>query len=108
MGAVGRGCGLPCAVGPSARQPPRIVLLTVPMIRHALLAFALASVCALAGCKQGVGDRCQVNSDCDDDLICVLPVGGTPQSGGVCAGSGGTDMASGADFSALADLSTTD
>jgi len=68
------------------------------MIRFALISsFALSL--GLAGCKQGVGDRCQVNSDCEDDLICVLPVGGTPQSGGVCETTGGNDMASGLDFS---------
>lgn len=66
------------------------------MIRFALVVFPLVLV--MSGCKQGVGDRCQVNSDCEDDLICVLPVGGTPQSGGVCEATGGIDMASTADF----------
>jgi hypothetical protein len=37
-----------------------------------------------AGCKQGLGDRCQVQSDCDDGLLCVLQNGATPQSGGTC------------------------
>jgi hypothetical protein len=55
----------------------------------------LAPLCLAAGCKQGVGDRCQVQSDCDDGLLCVLPAGGTPQAGGVCQmpGSGIGDMA---------------
>ena len=44
----------------------------------------LASLFSFAGCKQGEGDRCQVQDDCDDNLICVLPAGGTPQSGGTC------------------------
>ena len=51
----------------------------------------LAAVIALttplvfvAGCKQGVGDRCQVQSDCDDGLLCILPAGGSPQAGGTC------------------------
>jgi hypothetical protein len=54
----------------------------------------LAPLCLVAGCKQGVGDRCQVQSDCDDGLLCVLPAGGTPQAGGTCQTQGGTgDMA---------------
>jgi hypothetical protein len=24
----------------------------------------------VAGCKSGVGDRCQVNADCQDGLVC--------------------------------------
>lgn len=49
----------------------------------------LAPLCLAAGCKQGVGDRCQVQSDCDDGLLCVLPAGGTPQAGGTCQMQGG-------------------
>ncbi len=60
---------------------------------------------SLSACKQGLNNRCQVNSDCESDLICVLPVGGTPQSGGVCLTTSGQDMASGQDFSATGDLS---
>jgi hypothetical protein len=44
------------------------------------------------GCKQGVNERCQVQSDCDDGLICVLPAGGTPQSGGTCQPNGGSTV----------------
>jgi hypothetical protein len=52
-----------------------------------------------AGCKQEVGDRCNVDSDCDTNLICVRPPGGTPQSGGVCQLPGGisTDLATPSD-----------
>ncbi len=54
----------------------------------------LAPLCLASGCKQGVGERCQVQSDCDDGLLCVLPAGGTPQAGGTCQMQGGTaDMA---------------
>jgi hypothetical protein len=49
----------------------------------------LAPLCLVAGCKQGVGDRCQVQSDCQDNLLCVLPAGGTPQAGGTCQQPGG-------------------
>jgi hypothetical protein len=56
-----------------------------------VLGFALVSCATLTGCKQGVGDRCQVMSDCDDGLICVLPNGGTAQAGGTCQPPGGVD-----------------
>ncbi len=54
----------------------------------------LAPLCLASGCKQGVGERCQVQSDCDDGLLCVLPAGGTPQAGGTCQmQGGGADLA---------------
>ncbi|MDB4969299.1 MAG: hypothetical protein JWN44_4988 [Myxococcales bacterium] len=62
-----------------------------------------------AGCKQGIGERCQVMSDCDDGLNCVLPAGGTAQAGGTCQmpNSGNSDMA--ADMTAVpSDLSHVD
>jgi hypothetical protein len=59
----------------------------------AVLALA-APLLLFAGCKQGVGDRCQVQSDCDDGLLCVLQAGATPQAGGTCQMPGtGADMA---------------
>jgi hypothetical protein len=30
----------------------------------------VGSLTALAACKQGQGDRCQVNDDCDNGLVC--------------------------------------
>jgi hypothetical protein len=27
----------------------------------------------LVGCSQGIGDRCQLDSDCDPGLVCALP-----------------------------------
>jgi hypothetical protein len=78
------------------------------MNRFALVSSLVVILGGLAGCKQGVGDRCQVNSDCEDDLICVLPVGGTPQSGGVCETTGGVDMTTGADFAAPLDFAKQD
>jgi hypothetical protein len=62
-----------------------------------------------AGCKQGIGERCQVMSDCNDGLQCVLPAGGTAQAGGTCQmpNSGTTDMA--ADMSgAVTDMARAD
>lgn len=63
---------------------------------HRLFALALlASPLAIAGCKQGVNERCQVMSDCEDGLSCVLPAGGTAQAGGICLmPGGGADMTS--------------
>ncbi len=90
----------------------RLLSLTTAIVLTAPLVF-------VAGCKQGVGDRCQVQSDCDDGLICVLPAGGTPQAGGTCqapssgapADLGGADLTAppGSDLSGTAaDLATTD
>lgn len=46
-----------------------------------LLAGLLAGT---AGCKQGVGSRCQLITDCQSGLVCVLPNGGTCATGGIC------------------------
>ena len=59
-------------------------------LRRLTIVLLLTSPLCLIGCKQGVGDRCQVQSDCDDGLLCVLPAGGTPQAGGTCQMQGGT------------------
>jgi hypothetical protein len=60
----------------------------------------LAPLVLAAGCKQGLGDRCQVQSDCDDGLLCVLPAGATPQAGGFCQSANGV----GPDMTATPDL----
>jgi hypothetical protein len=73
-------------------------------LRRLAAVVVVLSPLALAGCKQGVGDRCQVESDCDDGLICVLPAGGTPQSGGTCQPSNIGQDASITDFSVVPDL----
>jgi hypothetical protein len=76
-----------------------------------LLMALVASALALSACRQGVGERCQVDSDCDDNLHCVLPAGGSPQSGGTCQGQGSDmatptgDMTAPSDMTALPDLS---
>ena len=36
----------------------------------------------LTGCKQGLGERCQIDDDCGTDLICSLS--GTREAGGYC------------------------
>jgi hypothetical protein len=79
-------------------------------------AFVVALFAApLAACQQGEGERCQVQSDCATPLLCVLPPGGSPQTGGFCQqpGSQGdagatVDMEGTQDLSALPDLSTQD
>lgn len=71
------------------------------LLRFAALILLTAPLCLAAGCKQGAGERCQVQSDCDDGLLCILPAGGSAQSGGTCQPAGGTtgDMsASGVDM----------
>ncbi len=35
------------------------------------LGLVLALAAGLAGCKSGVGERCQVTADCEDGLQCV-------------------------------------
>ena len=62
--------------------------------RHALLLTAALGLLSLSACKQSLNDPCQVSSDCDDGLVCVLPVGGTPQVGGTCQPAEGIDMGS--------------
>lgn len=40
-------------------------------LRTIQVAVVLALVAlALAACEQGVGERCQVQSDCEDGLVC--------------------------------------
>ena|SRR5438105_3398491 len=91
------------------------------LVRVVALPLLLAS--AVAGCQQGVGDRCQLDSDCQTGLLCVIPAGGSVAEGGTCQMpgtglDGGEDAAvevpdmavppdlTGADMSALPDLVT--
>ncbi len=63
------------------------------LLRLTAVLALLAPFLLAAGCKQGLGDRCQVQSDCDDGLLCVLPAGATPQAGGFCqSATAGADM----------------
>jgi hypothetical protein len=80
------------------------------LLRLTAVFLVSAPLLLAAGCKQGKGERCQVASDCDDGLSCVIPAGATPQSGGTCQVSGGTDMSGVVDMAAPpgADLSSTD
>lgn len=47
------------------------------------LFLSLALALSTLGCKQGIGERCQLDSDCDSGH-CVLPTGGSAQQGGTC------------------------
>jgi hypothetical protein len=71
-----------------------------------VLAGLLTSALSLTACKQQVGDRCQVQSDCEDGLLCVLPAGGTPQSGGTCQTTSSLlpDMTVDVDMTAVPDM----
>ena len=40
-----------------------------------------AAAAAFVACKQGKGDRCQINADCQDGLLCSAATG-------LCVGSG--------------------
>lgn len=79
---------------------------------HSLRRLSLGLLLALPlmmGCRQGDGDRCQLDSDCADTLRCVFSSGATIATGGICRSSttdagGTTDMA----VAPLPDLSTGD
>jgi hypothetical protein len=54
-------------------------------LRRLVLMLAFVAPFALvAGCAQGLHERCQVQSDCGAGLLCVIPEGGTVQAGGTC------------------------
>jgi hypothetical protein len=67
----------------------------------------LATSVGIAGCRQGVNDRCQVDSDCDDNLKCTLPPGATPQAGGTCTPIS-NDAGVSVDMTAAVDMTSTD
>lgn len=84
-----------------------------PMTRVArsapLVALALGSLLSLGGCGQGLGERCQLDSDCQDDLRCSIPPeNGGPVIGGVCVGINAVDLAINYDFAPAPDLATHD
>lgn len=49
----------------------------------ARLFVALTLAASLGACKQGLGDHCQIEDDCEEALTCVLP-GNNPRVGGTC------------------------
>ncbi len=71
-------------------------------------AFALGMSVAATGCKQGVGERCQVPADCESGLNCTAT---DPLLGGVCfkAGTGDAGVdASVSDLTATLDATSAD
>ena len=60
-----------------------------------LVALALAG--PLTACKQALGDRCQLDTDCDSDLVCAVP-SGARGAGGTCQPALGTSDMAGQDL----------
>jgi hypothetical protein len=58
--------------------------------RLTLASLLLALVAGGTACKSGVGERCQVNADCEDGLVCV-------KNTDTCAESIGGDVDGGID-----------
>jgi hypothetical protein len=56
------------------------------MIRFAAVAVVLAIALGvgLFACGQAVGERCQLDRDCQHGLMCQLPPNGTREVGGIC------------------------
>ena len=52
-----------------------------------LFALGLAVVVGVAGCKQAAGERCQLDSDCEDGFICRYVGMPNPAEGGQCQSS---------------------
>jgi hypothetical protein len=62
------------------------------ILRRTVAVLLLASPLVAVGCKQGVGDRCNIQSDCGDGLYCFWPTNNY-QTGGTClAPTTTTDM----------------
>jgi len=57
-------------------------------MRRIRTGFSLAALAALLSsgiaCKQGNGDRCELNSDCKSGLVCIPRGSATDPHGGVC------------------------
>jgi hypothetical protein len=56
----------------------------MPVIRRIAVCAGLAALVISLGCKQGLGDRCHLDSDCVNGLVCVIPMGGNRIIGGTC------------------------
>jgi hypothetical protein len=54
-------------------------------MRALLISVALLTLAAFAGCSQGVGDRCEIDSDCESGLFCSGSTGAQSMGGmGTC------------------------
>ena len=57
------------------RSPARLLLLARPLV----LAGALAAPLVFSGCKQQEDERCEIDTDCSEGLVCLtLSAGGMP------------------------------
>ncbi len=84
----------------SLRATSRAVVAVVIVLGLSALAF-------VSGCQQGIGQRCQVQADCDSGLICVIPPGMSPQVGGVCQSATTNNDAAVGDLAVTHDLNAT-
>ena len=85
-------------------------LMTGKWKSHALL---LGGLLTIGACQQGEGDRCQVNSDCEDGLVCCYAVraptfenvveGATCSPANRCNNAGTPDQGTGVDRGATGD-----
>src|SRR5688572_21088540 len=62
------------------------------LVRGLVLSLALM---AFGGCKQGVGERCEITSDCEDGLVCSASQHECTPTGGVDPDAGFIDAAFG-------------
>ena len=74
-------------------------------LRRCGVFFALLFLTVTASCKQGEGERCQLDEDCTEGFYCEL-AGNTRAQGGFCKAPGGTTAV--VDMSTAADLSKPD
>lgn len=71
------------ACTPALRTPATRPRSPISALRS-LVAAGILLALPLTGCKQGAGDRCQLDTDCGDGLQCVLGPQMMVSSGGVC------------------------
>jgi hypothetical protein len=74
-------------------------------LRRCGVFFALLFLAVTASCKQGEGERCQLDEDCSEGLYCEL-AGNTRAQGGFCKAPGSSTAV--VDMSRTADLTSTD
>src|SRR5437016_8457744 len=86
-----------------------------PSLRFAVLlvAFAVAGGAAAVGCNQGIGERCEVDRDCQGGLFCDTSAGGckpngTGPSDGGTGGTAGMDASPEAAGDTASDATTPD
>jgi hypothetical protein len=61
---------------------PALARLLTASLFGLILAGGLAVGTLATGCKAGLGDRCQVEADCQDGLLCNLATNSCQKNGG--------------------------